>query len=754
MSHPNLPRPGAAFVLAALLFAQPSLPAQNEKTPPPPTGDTVVLSPFVVSSANDNGYLATNSTSATRVSLLIQDTPMAINVVTKEFMEDIGGTDLNKALGYSAINSDGNPGSTGLAKSTDANFTIRGLQGFSLFRDGFSAYGMVDMSNIERVEIVKGPASVLYGNAAPGGLINYVTKQPLTQDFADIKLTAGSYDYYQGQIDYNQTFNKSHTLNFRLNADVISAGSFRKWEETSQQFIAPSLKWIISPSTSASVSFEAYKLHKIEPGPVPEYQVPDPSTGGLYTKLVSMYDMVPWDYNWAGPNSYNDRSKWTATGVFDHTFSPNLSTRLSVNAFYDNTESIETGDAPTVLHSPTSIDMNVFYQRSTDSRYAIRNDWNLTGKTGPLSHRLIAGIEHAFDDQFQLGINPRPPLTTRVNPLTFHDQPLSTFSFPPITDVNYWNYNTLGNRTRSQTTADAIYITDVITAFDGRLVTLLGGRYDWLKQDVVYKNQNLKQSRSSPQVSALYKITADIGVYASYSTSIFPNAVSPQGQLFPPLKGIGKEVGFKFDLMEHRVTGTLSFFDIERVNIAQANFVIDPVTGANTNTTSSGGKQQSRGWDSSWVVTVSKEFQFIVDVLKTNPIFTLGRSGATPTAPSPDQGLPTSRGLRGQFSLWGKYTVRDGNWRGFSAGAGVVYIESFRVRGLGLEGLPRDSLEMTPESTRVDATLGYEMKLHNKPVKLSLTCQNVLDERYLIHNSISPLLAPPRTFLLNVTFAH
>ena len=80
---------------------------------------------------------------------------MAINVVTKEFMEDIGGTDLNKALGYSAINSDGNPGSTGLAKSSDANFTIRGLQGFSLFRDGFSAYGMVDMSNIEREAITQ-----------------------------------------------------------------------------------------------------------------------------------------------------------------------------------------------------------------------------------------------------------------------------------------------------------------------------------------------------------------------------------------------------------------------------------------------------------------------------------------------------------------------------------------------------------------------------------------------------------------------
>ncbi len=750
MFNPTLPRTGAALVLAAFLCLR--LSAQSQPAPKA-DGETVVLSPFVVSSANDNGYLANSSTSATRVNLLIQDTPLAINVVTKEFMDDIGGTDLNKALGYSAINSDGNPGSTGLAKSTDASFTVRGLQGFALFRDGFSAYGMVDMSNIERVEIVKGPASVLYGNAAPGGLVNYVTKQPVARDFSDVKLTVGSNDYYQGQLDYNQTLNDTKTLNFRLNADVIDAGSFRKYEKTSQQFVAPSLKWIMSPSTSASISLEAYSLHKIEPGPVPEYQVIDPATG-LYTKLVSVYKTIPWDYNWAGPDAYNDRSKVTATGIIEHSFSSNLTTRLSVNAFYDNSTSIEVGDAPTVLHSPNSIDMNVFYQRSTDFRYAIRNDWNLKAKTGPLIHQLIAGLEHSYDDQFQLGINPRPPLTVRVDPYTFDSPGFSPISFPPITDTNYWNYTTLGNRTRFKTTVDAVYLTDIISAFDGRLITLIGGRYDKLKQTVVYKNQSLGQNRTSPQVSALYKVTPDIGVYASYSTSVFPNAVSPQGELFDPLKGIGKEAGFKFDLLNHRVVGTVSFFNIQRVNIAQANFVIDPVTGQNTNTTSSGGIQQSRGWDSNWVFSVNDRFQVILDLLKTNPVFIRGRSGSTPTAPSPDEGLPTSRGLRGQASLWGKYTFKDGSLKGFSAGAGLVYIEPFRVRGLGLEGLWRDSLEMTPASTRVDGSLSYEFKLKTRPVKVGLTGQNLLNRRYLIHNSISPLLAPPRTILLNVTFSH
>jgi iron complex outermembrane receptor protein len=564
----------------------------------------------------------------------------------------------------------------------------------------------------------------------------------------------GSHDYYQGQIDYNQVLNADKTLLFRLNADVLNAGSFRKFEKTNSQFIAPSLKWIIAPATTLSLNLEAYKLYKIEPGPIPEYQIPDPATGGLYTKLVTIVAMLPWDYNWAGPDAYTDRRKTTFTGILDHTFSPNLTTRLSFNFFTDNSTSIEVGDAPTTLHSPTSIDMNAFFQRQTDVRYAIRNDWNWKVVTGPLTHQLIIGMEHSFDDQFQLGINPRPPLTWRVNPLTFDSQPVSAFNIPPITDTNFWNYNTLGNRTRSKTTVDAIYVTDVISAFNGRLITLLGGRYDRLKQSVVYKNLSLSQTRSSPQISSLFKITPDISMYASYSTSIFPNAVSPQNQLFDPLKGIGKEMGFKFDLAAHRIVGTVSLFDIRRVNIAQANFSINPITGQNTNTTSSGGIQQARGWDSNWVFTATDEFQVVLDFLKTNPVFVLGRSGSTPTAPSPDQGLPTSRGLREQVSLWGKYTMKKGDMKGFSFGAGMVYIAPFRVRGLGLEGLPRDSLELTPASLKVDGSIGYETKIGNRPVKFSLTGQNLFNRRYLIHNSISPLMAPPRTLLLTVDFRH
>jgi len=87
-----------------------------------------------------------------------------------------------------------------------------------------------------------------------------------------------------------------------------------------------------------------------------------------------------------------------------------------------------------------------------------------------------------------------------------------------------------------------------------------------------------------------------------------------------------------------------------------------------------------------------------------------------------------------------------------SFGAGIVYIAPYRDRGLALEGLPRDSLELTPASTRLDGSLGYNFKVGNRAIKVSLTGQNLLDRRYLINSSISPQLAPPRTFLVTVDF--
>ena len=741
----------AAGPLAAFLFACLNSPAQT--TSPSSSGETITLNPFVVSTAQDNGYLAANSASATRVSLLIQDTPMAINVVTKDFMNDIGGTDLNKALGYSAINSDSNPTSAGLSKSSDATFTVRGLQGNALFRDGFSAFGIVDMSNIDRVEIVKGPASVLYGNAAPGGLINYVTKQPEARDFSDVKATIGSYQYYQGQVDFNQTLDSSKSLLFRLNADVVNAGSFRRFEHTSLQFVAPSIKWVVDPNTTLSATVEAYKLHKNEPSPIPEYQVVDPVTGN-FTVLKSILRMVPWNYNWAGPDAYNDRNKVNFTSMLDHAFSSNLSSRLSLNFFNDKGVGILGGNAPTPDHSPTSIKFNVFYQRAVDTRYAIRNDWNWKVATGSINHQVIVGAEHSFDDQYNRSINPNPPSTYLINPLTFASQPDSAFRIPAITDTVFWNYNTNQGISHGQTTVDGLYATDVVGVLDGRLTFLGGIRFDRLKQTDKVKKISASQTRSSPQISTLYKLTPTIGVYASYSTSVAPNGFTEQGQLFDPLKGIGKEAGFKFDLASHRFVGTVSLFDIQRVNIAQANFAINPITGVNTNTTSAGGKQQARGWDTNWVISLTDELQIVVDYLKTNPIFIKGRSGPTPTSPSPDQGLPTSRGLRQQFSTWGKYTFKKGDVKGLSFGMGVVYIAPFRIRGLGLEGYPRDSIELTPASAKVDASIGYEFKVNNRPVRFSLTGQNLFDRRISIEQSFSPLMAAPRTLLFTVDFKY
>ena len=715
-------------LITLLLLARVTIFGQTTPSSSSPN-ELIVLSPFSVATTEDKGYLATNSASATRINLTIQDTPMAVSVVTREFMDDIGGTDLTKGLSYSGVNADHNSANASISRSSDASFTVRGLQGAALFRDGFSAFGMVDTANIERVELVKGPASVFYGNASPGGLINYVTKQPTTKAFASVRTLVGSYDYYRGELDYNQPLNDDKTLAFRLNTSAVDAGSFRRFEKTRSQFVAPAVSWSITPSTTIRTSLEYYNLHKIEPGPIPEIQVG--------ANLVSLYKQLPLDYNLNGPDAVNDRSKLTSTTVLDHSFSSKVSTRVSFNYWEDKTRSLTRGD--NVSFDPTTLPTVLAYIKSDETRYAIRNDWLWAFETGQVSHKLILGGEHSYDDNFLYNLLSTP---TVFNPLNFANLPLSAFAIPGPTDPAFNVSTTI--RTRSETLGDAGYASDIITAFDGRLTTLIGGRMDRIKLTNVVTNISGSRSKFSPQVSGLYKVTSEIGVYASYSTSLSPNGLSTDGKLFPPLEGIGKEGGLKLDLLNHRFVGTISVFEITRKNIPVTVFT--PTQNGLGIQTFAAGEQRSRGWDTDWVVTVTDDFQMVLNYLNCNPVITKGRAGATADAISPDEGQPTSRGQRYQASVWGKYTFSKGKLKGFYTGAGVVYEGPFRIRGLAL-GLPKDSLEFSPISARVDAAVGYSFKLAGHSAKLGLSVQNVLDRRYLTAQSYSPIRAAPRSFL-------
>jgi len=201
-----------------------SLQLVAQQTPPPekPQEETLVLSAFTVTTKQDRGYRAGNSVSATRINTPIKDLPFQVTAFTQEFITDIGTRELGDIIKYAAGATSGTDGFT----SGNSAVSVRNFQS-NPQRNGFAAPFFVDGSNIERVEIVKGPASMFYGQIQPGGVVNYITKKPTAVPFGSISGEYGSYNYARTTVDVNQPL--SDRLYFRFNG---------AWE-TEMQYVKP-----------------------------------------------------------------------------------------------------------------------------------------------------------------------------------------------------------------------------------------------------------------------------------------------------------------------------------------------------------------------------------------------------------------------------------------------------------------------------------------------------------------------------------
>jgi len=214
----------------------------------------------VVTGEQETGYSVPNATSATRTDTPLRDIPQSIQVVPQQVLEEQQVT----RIGDAARNVSGVTPKPGYAGATD-NYTIRGFEASNNLRNGFrddGFYSFTDPANIERVEVLKGPASVLYGQIEPGGVVNYVTKQPLNEPYYAGEFTVGSYDFYRPSIDISGPLNSDETLLYRLNVAYENSGSFRDFVDKELFIIAPVLSYKISDATTLTLEYEYINLNQ------------------------------------------------------------------------------------------------------------------------------------------------------------------------------------------------------------------------------------------------------------------------------------------------------------------------------------------------------------------------------------------------------------------------------------------------------------------------------------------------------------
>ena len=710
--------------------------------------EPVVLDAFRVSTAQDTGYLATNSASATRINMVIQDTPMNIQVLTREFMNDSGTTDLNGALLKTAGISQSYGASVTARTPGDAAFTLKGLL-VSLFRDGFTAYGVVDSADVERLEVVSGPASVFYGNATPGGLVNIVTKQPNPKAAGYVKLMVDERAFKRTELDYNHPLSSDGSMLGRFVFASEAGPSYRRFQHADKQFYAPSVSWQIFKNVKLSQYVEYLHDNSVLLSATPE------TAYGLV--IYNWYKEIPWDFNLQAPNTNVMRNKITATTLLDYALTNTISGRLSFNGWSNRVAGQTIGG--TYMPEPGSVavagaplgtmGISPVWTKMTEAMWAVRNDWLWKVNTGPLQHKLILGLEHTYDDNYKMQWKDSTQ-QRYINPLLFDQLPDSTFYFPTFDNSNRGKWVIVSpNPAHGTAGTESVYLSDIVTAFNGRFNALLGDRFDRIQIRNKITNQKATTSKTSPQISGLFKATDWLGVYASYSTSMTPNTLAPDGKIYAPQQGFGSEAGLKFDTANHKIVGSVSVFSIQKKNVVQTMWVPQP-DGSTSPLSIASGANRSRGWATDWVVTATDNLQFTFGYTNNVAVINVGAGGATATAPSPNQGLPASQAPRQTATAFSKYTIKSGDYKGLVFGGGVSYHDKFVSKGVQQTGFLYNSIEWINAAASVDAFVNYQFKVYGRQLAIGMRCQNIANRKYLNTDPGSAALAAPRTFSGNI----
>lgn len=626
--------------------------------------DVVGLLESVVVTAEADGYRPESSTIGTKLDLPILDTPQAIGIVSRAIIEDRGLLRvLEAADNVSSVRA--SPGYGGLSS---ANFYIRGFRStFSggNLRDGFRDYTFLssrDVQGIERIEFLKGPSSILYGQAEVGGITNTVLKRPQPQRFVTVGLQAGGFGLWRPTLDLNTPLNRAGSVLLRINGAYEKADSHRDFVRNESQYLSPAVIWRIAPRTQLRVQAEMQRYRYLfDLGFVPEPESLTLPRGRYYGE--------------PGFN-YSSTQQGSISIEFTHSFSDNWNYRGAINAL--QTEGAMRYVNPFGISADRrSLNRAAYITDESSQNYHLQNELYGRFQTGSIQHNLVGGTElvrWAFPYIFNFG--------TTV--------PIDIYN-PRYGNVPTGFFPLFGDRTWAN--ISGTYLQDQV-ALRANLKLLVGLRADFVDQRSSNPLTGLRTaSRSifnmSPRVGLLYNPWRSASIYGSYTNSFLPQfGVTSSGEAFDPQRGKQGEIGWKQLLIGDRVFTTVTLFQIWKTNVPTP----DPL---NPRLSILTGEQTSKGI----------EFD-VTGRLRSNWTIT-GNYSAIDAHISKDNRLLVGSKLVGipkhSFGLLSNYTVDRGRLSGLSFGGGV-YANSRRQ-----PTLPNRAM-FIPSYGRLDLYAAYRRK--------------------------------------------
>lgn len=618
----------------------------TQSKPSSPEEDEVIE--LVVTGERDS-FTVPNATTGTRTDTPLRDTPQSIQVIPRKIIDEQQAIELDDVLRNA---------SGVVSNSQDPRgqrFTIRGFDSSSVLRDGIRLtngangnIGFPDLSNVERVEVLKGPAAILFGSLEPGGVINLVSKEPLSEPYYNLNFRVGNRELIEPRIDISGPLTEDKRLLYRLNTVYRREESFRDFDVPIEKFfIAPTISWKISDRTDLTLNLE-YNDDKR-----PADFVGIPAIGDRVAD-------VPFDRITGEPDDDARNETLRVAYKFEHRFNDDWKIRNNFSfSDLDSDFIANVGPISPFFFDETTGDITRAWLQNRQTAQSFELQTNVVGKfsTGSVKHTLLAGVDLFRRDNATFrntDLSPQPVFNI-FNPV------YGLVSRPDSFDEEA--PKTGDGRTDSL----GIYLQDQIKVGD-KFHILAGIRYDTVQQESENFENNTSSSQNddafSPRLGLVYQPSKDLSLYTSYSTSFAPNSGETRsGDILDPERGEQFEIGARAELLNGGLVANLAVFDITKKNVSTG----DPTNAVGESFVVAVGEQRSRGIELDLIGKISPGWNVVANYAYTDADITKDNTSIEGNRLF---GVPEHN-----FNLWTTYEIQKGSLKGLGLSLGFNFVD-------------------------------------------------------------------------------
>ncbi|WP_448632000.1 MULTISPECIES: TonB-dependent siderophore receptor [Pseudomonas fluorescens group] len=674
-----------------------SLPTDQSMELAPTSINALAANPMDLDYAADVGYKAQNSRIGTKTSTPLSETPRSVSVVTGQRMKDQKSQTLTEVLGY-VPGIFAPPFAAGDSLAGDL-FYIRGFNatdyGYGLLRDGLRVQGnRYDTSSepygLERVEVFRGPSSLLYGENAPGGLVNLVSKRPTAAPQGEVQLGYGSHNRRQIGVDVSGPLADNDNILGRIVMLGRNADTQTDHVPDDRLYIAPSLTLNFDDFNTLTLLANYQKDHT-------NMELGLPAAGTLLSNPNGQLDKdtMLGDPDW---NTF-ERETWSTGYEYSHRFNDDWQFRQNSRYLQSRITRHETW--PGSLNNGgfgRRVNVTAYDRFNKSIVYSLDNQLEGKFKVGGLENTLLFGASYdrtSFNQDWNAGF---------VGPVDIYDP---VYTGDPKTPIAVQN-------TLLEQQMKGVY-TQLQSKYD-RWLFLLGGRQDWVDSDFRDKvasagDISSKDKKFTYQGGLMYQFDNGMTPYVSYSTAFVPvQQISNAGTPLEPITSSQYEIGLKYEPIGWDTAFTASVYDLRKKD--------DTYFDATTSTYRQVGESRAKGVELELNSNLSPALNVTASYTYTDARVT------EDSATSLVKGHQMTGVPRNQASFWAKYRFLESDLKGLYVAGGVRYFDSaFAYTAPTLYG----KLD-AGDVTLVDAAVGYQIDTH---WSIDLNAKNLFDKEYV-----------------------